>query len=214
MECSCLTSDLVESRSLPHRSRVQERLERALAEVNRACSEELVVPLSVTLGDEWQGLFRSSSAALDADFRVRWHLHPLAIASGVGVGTLDTPVRDRTSRMDGPCFHRSREALEKARARKGSATVHRSSARGVLDETVDALCLLLHALSERWTDRQFEVLRAYTAHGTEAEAAQALQITQPTLHQSLDRSRGKTYLEAREALLRIARALSAAEGRP
>lgn len=212
---ACLTSDLVESRKLPDRSEVQTRLEAALLEVNRACSDELLVPLAITLGDEWQGLFRTTRAALDADFRIRWRLYPLAIASGVGVGGLDTPVRDRTALMDGPCFHRSREALEEAQVRKGSATVHRSSpGLGVLDETVDTVCLLLHSLAERWTGRQFEVLRAYAAHDTEAAAARALKISQPTLHQSLDRSRGKTYLEARDSLLRIVETLRPGDETP
>jgi hypothetical protein len=194
----------VASRGYPDRAEVQARTEEALAEANRTFAHSIAVPFTITLGDEWQGLLTSVAAALEADFHLRHRLHPLPIASGIGSGSLSTPVRERTPRMDGPCFHRSREALDRAKERKGSATVLQSGAP-LSDEPINALCLLLHAVSERWTPRQFASLTAYLDYGTEVAAARSLGVTQPTLHQSLDRSRAKTYLEARDALFRFAR---------
>jgi len=201
----CLTIDLIASRRSRDRAGIQARLEEALREVNRSLSESVVVPFSVTLGDEWQGLLDSPGAALEADFLFRRLLNPLPVASGVGTGGVTTPRRERTALMDGPCFHRAREALESAKERRGPATVFLSG-DPLLDDPVNALCLLLHGLSARWTEKQFRSLEAYLAHGTEAAAARALGVAQPTLHQSLDRSQAKLYLEAREALLRFASA--------
>lgn len=197
---SCLTVDLIASREHLDRSATQARLEDAIDQVNHSLSAAIVVPFSVTLGDEWQGLLDSPAAALEADFLFRDLLHPLPVASGVGTGGVSTPLRERTPLMDGPCFHRAREAIGQAKDRRGQATVLASS-DPLLDEAVNALCLLLHSLADRWTPKQLQSLRAYVAHGTEAAAATALGVTQPTLHQSLDRSQAKLYLEARDALL-------------
>jgi len=200
---ACLTADLVASRRAGDRNLVQTRVETALDQANRDFADDLAVPLSVTLGDEWQGLFRCPGRALAADFHIRHSLYPLAVATGVGVGDLSTPLRERTPLMDGPCFHRAREAVERAKQERGPATVL-ATEDPLLDGAVNALCLLLHGLAGRWTEKQFLSLQAYLAHGTEAAAARALGVTQPTLHQSLDRSQAKLYLEAREALLRFA----------
>jgi hypothetical protein len=199
---TCLTADLVGSRKDRARAGTQLRLEEAIREVNRSLADSLAVPFSVTLGDEWQGLAASPAAALEADFRFRHLLYPVPVASGVGTGGLSTPLRERTSLMDGPCFHRAREALGRAKERRGPAAVL-ASGDPLLDEAANALCLLLHALAGRWTEKQFRSLEAYLSHGTEAAAARALGVTQPTLHQSLDRGQAKLYLEARRSLLRF-----------
>ena len=199
---ACLTADIIASRDHPHRTELQEWMEMALCNANDQFGSELLVPLTITLGDEWQGLTRSVAGAARIDFSLRQVLHPLAIASGIGTGTVATPLRERTSQMDGPCFHRSRSAIDAAKQGRGDATVFRTD-HGPRDTAANALCQLLHTVSEQWTERQFENLTAFIEHGTEATAAKALGVSQPTLHQSLARSRGKTYLAAREALFQF-----------
>jgi hypothetical protein len=198
----CLTSDLVDSRSLEHRADVQLQLEAMLADVNREFADALLVPFTITLGDEWQGLLRNSASALRADFAIRETLRPLSIASGFGVGPFETALRERTALMDGTCFHRSRTALENARRRKGSAAILQSDDT-LLDEPVNAVLLLLHAISEGWTEKQAASFQAFDTHGTESAAAKVLGVSQPTVHQSLEGSMAKMYVEARDGLLRF-----------
>ena len=107
-----LTCDLVDSKEQPDRAELQRQLEAALRDANTAFAGELAVPLSITLGDEWQGLLRSVEAALRLDFALRRALHPVRLRSGLGAGALTSELRERTALMDGPCFHRSRAALQ------------------------------------------------------------------------------------------------------
>jgi hypothetical protein len=199
---ACLTADIIASRDHPRRAELQERVEAALRDANQRFGGELLVPLTITLGDEWQGLTRSVAGAARLDFSLRQALHPLAIASGIGAGAVATPLRRRSSQMDGPCFHRSRSAIDAAKQERGAATVFRTD-NAPRDTAANALCLLLHAVSGQWTERQFASLVAFLEHGTEAAAAKALGVAQPTLHQSLARARAKTYLAAREALFQF-----------
>ena len=67
---ACLTGDLVDSKREGDRRSVQLRLEAGLARVNAEHGDRLVVPLAITLGDEWQGLARTLEEAFALDFAV------------------------------------------------------------------------------------------------------------------------------------------------
>lgn len=201
---ACLTSDVVASRLAEDRESLQRRLESALAEVNRAFAASLTVPLAVTVGDEWQGLFRSSSAALEAEFVARAVLYPVAVRSGIGVGGISTSLRPTTAAMDGECFHRSRQAVEAAQRRRLPSAVV-VSGDPLVDAGANAACGLLAALSAGWTEKQLRSVLAYRRHTTEQAAARALGVSQPTLHQSLEGARGKEFVEGMAQLLEFLR---------
>jgi len=192
---TCLTSDLVGSKQQSERERMQQRLESTLQQANEAFAARLAVPLTITLGDEWQGLVRTTADAFRIDFFVRRGLHPAQVRSGIGRGLISTTIRDRTSLMDGPCFHRSREAITLAKKRSGSATVL-SSGRPELDDFINRSGELLHAVFDDWTDKQFASVMAYLDHETETKAARSLGVTQPTLHKSIHGAHGKEFLNA------------------
>ena len=200
----CVTTDIVASREIEDRAAIQKKIEALLADVNASHADAVVVPFAITLGDEWQGLVSSMEAALAVDFELRRALHPLRLASGIGVGEIATPLRARTAEMDGACFHRSRAALERAQERKGSSAVV-DSGDAEFDEPANALLLLLHSISERWTDKQHETFVAYRRHETEVATAAALEVSQPTVHQSLAGAMAKPYAEALDALIAFAR---------
>jgi SatD family (SatD) len=195
---ACLTSDLVDSQRERDRGGVQRRLEELLARVNSEQGERLVVPLAITLGDEWQGLARSVEAAFAVEFAVRRALHPLRVRSGLGVGPVTTELRERTALMDGPCFHRSRAALGVAKKRRGPGTVL-ASGDAAVDDLVNAMERLMHAVMDDWTQRQFDCVMAFLDHGSESAAAATLGIAQPTLHKSVASARGKELLALVEA---------------
>ena len=195
---ACLTCDIVGSREQPDRAKLQRRLEQELERVNAERAADLVVPFSITLGDEWQGLARSAPAAFELDFRLRRGLWPLRLHSGIGVGRVTSDMRERTALMDGPCFHRSRAALEASKKRRGPATVL-DSGRPELDDFVSANETLLHAVMDDWTERQFECVMAFLDHGSEPAAARALQIAQPTLHKSVASALGKEIMALMDA---------------
>jgi len=199
----CLTADLIASRQIIDRAKAQKTVETTLAVTNEEHAATILVPFSVTLGDEWQGLVANVATALRIDFEIRRALYPLRLASGIGVGTVATPLKGRTVEMDGECFHRSRAALEQAKRRKGSSAFILSSAQD-FDDPANTILSLLHALSDRWTKKQHATFVAFRRHGTEATAAEALRVSQPTVHKSLVGAMAKHYSEAQDALIAFA----------
>lgn len=109
---AAVIGDVVGSRQASSRSRLQQRLDKALAAVNTAMAP--VQPLTPTLGDEFQGMFEKIEDAIEASFRLRVELvGKVDVRIGIGWGTLRTQDASRTPfGQDGPCWWRAREALQ------------------------------------------------------------------------------------------------------
>lgn len=201
MKYCCLTIDIVKSRNLSDREVVQNRVLQAIETTNRKFRKSLVVPFSITLGDEWQGLIKTPIVALKMDFYFRKLLYPIRLSSGIGIGSIATSLKPRTQEMDGPCFLQSREALRKA-VEMGGGTVF-SLEDPLLNRSVNTILQLMQALSSMWTDRQYEKVMLYEELGTEKAAADRLGVSQSDIHQALRITRGKVYLRAYQELLEI-----------
>ncbi len=119
-----LIGDLVDSRESPDR----QSLHTALDDVLRAVNQRLdpIVAAVITVGDEFQGVYRSVGDALTASFWVRLSLRPVGdVRFGVGRGdvrTLDTT----RGILDGSAFWRARDAIEAAERRAGRARTRTS----------------------------------------------------------------------------------------
>ncbi|BAS29319.1 SatD family protein [Limnochorda pilosa] len=179
-EWLALIADVVGSRRLPDRERAQREIEGVLEQVNREAVGSLRSPLGLIRGDEIQGVLRPDGDPLAWVRRLRYRLvqlqPPVRLRVGLGLGEVATAFEGRhTWELDGPAFHRSREALEAARAARGPATLLRSGRRD-LDEGVNALLGLLDALVGRWTAEQWEAIAAYEDAGTYQRAAGRLGI--------------------------------------
>lgn len=119
-----LIGDVVDSRTVPDRQALHDRLERVLDETNAIVLAQ--DPATITLGDEFQGVYTTLGDALAASFRIRARLHPMAdVRFGLGrgaVSTLDT----RRGIHDGPAYWAARDAIETAKERAGQAQTRTS----------------------------------------------------------------------------------------
>lgn len=200
-----LIGDLVGSRSLPDRAEVQRRLVAAVEAANAERAEALAAPLALTAGDEVQALLADPSAAVDLVTRVSDALRPVGLAWGLGRGPLTTDPSGDVSAMDGPCFHRAREAVEEA-AREGAWLAARGFS-DVDDRALSGLFRLLGVVREGWTDTQFDYVRA-SRDRTQREVAEMFERDETTVSRTLSRAHVRDLLEGEEA----ARALLAAYG--
>ncbi|HEX2153451.1 MAG TPA: SatD family protein [Acidimicrobiia bacterium] len=116
-----LIGDVVASRQVADRPALQERLLEVLERV----SEQAGSPLSITLGDEFQGRYARLSDALAA----AWHLHlgTIGLARlriGVGWGEiLVEPESPSAFGSDGPAWWRAREAIERVDSSQPARTI-------------------------------------------------------------------------------------------
>jgi hypothetical protein len=107
MLMAALLGDLVGSRRSVDRSDLHRRLQRALADVNARCTP--VVPLRLTVGDEYQGGFATVGEAVRATLRLRLALGS-DVRHGIGWGAADL-LQDSPRVEDGPAWWVARDAI-------------------------------------------------------------------------------------------------------
>lgn len=111
MKYLALIGDIVDSKALPRRAEFQEKLAETLKRVS-ARNPALVSPYTLTLGDEFQAVYKSADRLFADIFEILTAIHPAQARFAIGVGELSTPInRKQALGMDGPAFHRAREAI-------------------------------------------------------------------------------------------------------
>lgn len=178
-----LIGDIRGSRDLEDRAQVQERFERTLEDANETFDEAIAADLVITTGDEFQGLFTTPSAALEALVAVADELAPVRFVFGLGHGTLETKLKPQAVGMDGPCFHRARQALEAASQDQVFARV--SGFGSSTDPWANTVLDLVGALRQRWTDRQQAFIRAYRELPTQRAVAERFEVSPSVVSESL-----------------------------
>lgn len=106
-----LIGDIVDSKSQPGRDTLQRKLAAAL----RTASErkpKLASPYTITLGDEFQAVYKSADNLFLDVFSILADIYPVEARFGIGVGELTTAINPKQALgMDGPAFHRAREVI-------------------------------------------------------------------------------------------------------
>ena len=209
--------DVVASREHAERASMQRRVVGALSKVNRVVPS--VQPLEVTIGDEFQGAYRTLSAAIRASLLVRLTMLP-SIDTRYGIGSGEVTVFDATRSpisQDGPAWWAAREAIKRVhwqQQRSGheraARTWYVSSTLGTDESTrhllrqqerfVNAHLLCRDSLVPRDDPRGSALLLGWLTGDTQAELAADLGITQPAVSQRLARMGAFALRDAQEVL--------------
>lgn len=192
-----LIGDIRGSRELEDRAEVQERFRELVEHLNESIltgsaagavatndGDPLASRLTVTTGDEFQGLLDDGTATVRAAVEASDRFEPAALRFGLGRGTLETDLNEEQAiGMDGPCFHRARAALKAARA--DEAWIRVAGWPDTLDRHASRMFDLVQAVREDWTDRQAEFARALQAEGTQQRVAERFSVSKSTVSESL-----------------------------
>lgn len=119
MNVIAIIGDVVRSRRVSNRRGLQARLSRALGEVSHA-NRCLASPYTLTLGDEFQAVYRRAERVVADILDLVEAIHPVQARFALGIGSLSTPVnREQALGMDGPAFHHARAAMDALKREKG-----------------------------------------------------------------------------------------------
>ncbi|HEX6882802.1 MAG TPA: SatD family protein [Planctomycetota bacterium] len=216
-----LTGDLVASRAMDpsDRDRLQGQVLATLGELNGELGPEcLAAPLTLTAGDEIQGLFRRSTRLVEAIQEITDRLFGCGafpyLVFGLGRGPLTTgsvpapPAQaPNPAWLDGPAFHHARAALETAQ-RKGVWACFEGF--GALeDELLDALFALMGAVRSRWAAEQGRT--SYEARRTalQKDLADRRQVSPSVVSESLRAANHRVILAGEEAARKLLASLEA-----
>ncbi len=192
MKVVIVIADIVLSREIPDRSRFQRHLKKTVATVS-ARHPELLSPYTVTLGDEFQAVYKRADRVFRDFCLLQRMLCPHRIRFAIGVGALTTPLNPRMSiGMDGPAFHLARQGMEEL---KQSGSLLRVTMAG--DERsawVNPTLDLLSRMTAGWKQNRVEVLQRML-DGEDVQAmAHAMKITPAAVYKNIQAGALNTIL--------------------
>lgn len=192
--------DLSGSRNLERgrRREVQERLTEVLDALNSSLRGDLLSLFTVTLGDEFQGLLSRPGAITEIQWCLRRDLPSVRLWTGVGFGGLDTPLQQQAVGMDGPAFHRAREAVEQAR----EEGIHGGVFAGFEadDPILTGLARLLDHHRAAFTSAQLEAVDLVRSGRRQSEVAEELGVTPQAISKRLKAAGWEAYRMGEGAL--------------
>lgn len=180
-----LIGDIRGSRELDERKKVQKEFKGVVNSLDdHIPNSSIASKFTVTTGDEFQALLTDAKDAVDAAVRASDQFHPARLRFGIGKGDLDTEVNpNQAIGMDGPCFHRAREAINSARKDGGWLRVG-GWPKG-LDRRINSMFDLVQSVREDWTDRQAQFAVALNEEGTQKRVADRYNVSKSTVSESL-----------------------------
>jgi SatD family protein len=205
-----LIGDVVRSRAAADRPALHARLAALLEEANTELTP--VVPLRITVGDEYQGCFGTVGDALHAALWLRLHLAPEAeLRHGVGWGSVAV-LADSPRIEDGPGWWAARGAIELVKLEAGKPATRRlrtayqraEDTDGPDPAAVNAALMCRDQMIGSVSERSLRLLRGTLAGRTQAELAQDEDISASAVSQRV-RHDGLGVIAATDELLRRVR---------
>lgn len=201
--------DLVDSRSISGKAR-RSAFQKNLRTLFEAIGHDagLVSPYTITLGDEFQAVYRHAGGLFRHLFRIRASIMPVRVRFSVALGPLDTAINpEQAIGMDGPAFHLARDAMEELKADPG---ILRLSAPGDRLPAIAApLIELLAAETESWNSNRLSIMHGLLAGRTVDDLAGDLAISMSALYKNVRTARLETWNQLlREAECHLSRLLS------
>lgn len=166
------------------RPRLQKKLVNVLGVLNRERGDVLASPYTITLGDEFQALYRSPSGLFADLWRISAILHPIQVRYSVALGSLTTPVNKKQAiGMDGPVFHIARDGVEQAKKLKAMFRVGGAIAN--LELINDSLMLISH-LARDWNSNRLAIEADLSAGKPVKEIAKRLGISESGVYKNVN----------------------------
>ena len=213
---AALIGDVVGSRAATDRAGLHDRLAALLEEANATLGP--VVPLRITVGDEFQGCFATVGTAVHATLWLRLQLAPRAeLRHGIGWGPVAV-LADRPRVEDGPGWWAARAAIEAVKREEsrpatrrlrtayrradepGADSAHAAHA-GPDPDALNAALMCRDQMVGSVSERSLRLLRGTLAGRTQAQLADDEGISASAVSQRM-RNDGLAVIVAADELLR------------
>lgn len=195
-----LKTDMIHSRTLHERDKVQEWFFTAARRINTDFGSCLESGFIITHGDEAQALIKTAAAASAYPFieSLVEMMAPVELRFGLGWGTLSTKTQKMAIGMDGESWQNAKEAIDAARKSR-----RRVCFRGFpfeMQKELESLANLLLFIHGHWTHEQLQAIQPIRTGETQAAVAKRLRVTEAAISKRLSAAGWREYQDGREVL--------------
>lgn len=202
-----LIGDMIHSKQLKNRAAVQKSFISLMTKLNNRYAECIISSFKITQGDEFQGLLKDGSDIVEIVDYILSEMQMVQLRFGVGIGEVDTKIDAKnTALIDGPCYHRAREAIrkvEESEKKYSSALTNMMviTNHAKYDSLINSLLLMCYTVRQSWSKRQNEIYHLYQNNKlSQTEIAERLGINQSSVNRSLKHAHYYAYRVAVESI--------------
>jgi hypothetical protein len=179
-----LIGDIVSSREIVNRGLIQENLVRILEHLNS--DENLISPYTLTLGDEFQAVFKNPDSIFTGALEILVSLFPIKIRYSFGLGEIATQINYKQAiGMDGPAFYNARLGIENIK-KDPSYLFHIT---GLNHSNLTLINKTLHLISHNlqgWNRNRLEALLLRLRENSIQEISEKLHISDKAIYKTIN----------------------------
>ncbi len=206
MKYLAVIGDIINSRKLANRAKMQKEFESAVDMVREEYRNSCVSPATVTIGDEFQALLKNSSELFDLLYQMDHSLQRVPLRYGLGIGTIDTEINYMAAiGMDGPAFHNARAAVEFARKTKMRYAIRCSDS--LAEARLNIMFNWLDVTMKKWTVDKHVILFYFKKGFKQTEIAEMVRMSQPAISQHINTPSFKLVIQTQKQIQREVNAL-------
>jgi len=167
MKYFILMADIIKS-SEKKAPKMMAHFSEMVEQVNHQYAGNLLSPLTITLGDEFQGVVKGIADAISVIFKLDYLLlsatEPYKLRYVVNYGNIDTPLNpERAHRMLGPGLTEAREYLDRMKKEKVSVSV--LGLQQSKQHKLNLAFMLYRSLYDDWHVKDRKVAAAFIENG-------------------------------------------------
>jgi hypothetical protein len=182
-----IIGDIVKSKEIVARGLVQQRLKTILKKTG-AKNSSIISPYTITLGDEFQALYKNPSGLLRNLFVILSDLAPIKLRFGIGIANLSTRINHKTALgMDGPAFHKARSAIEEAKHKDAIFFLDVDKNHPTCKLVNQIFKLLSHDL-QRWPESRYKIFSGLLKGKSAKDLASEIGITYQAVYKHISAS--------------------------
>ena len=183
MKYLVLIGDIVESKKIQKREIFQSEFQDLISSLNIDYKDKFVSPLTITLGDEFQGLMNDSKNLFLIIHKIQSSFKNVTFRFALSVGDISTKVNHESAiGMDGAGFHFARDAMEKNKIEKRNFSYDGGQPEAII---IDNMLKWIDQTTTKWKKEKWKTLLLKEQGKSQKEIEQQIRISQSAISQNL-----------------------------
>ena len=180
-----LIADIVSSRKIKERDKMQKNLKTLLRKLNKE-SGEIISPLTITLGDEFQCVYSSGNEIFRHVWQILDTAYPEKIRFSFGIGEISTAInKEQAIGMDGPAFYAAREGLSELKQKNYLFNISKNTTDTEILSFIKSTVFLISFHTYGWKRNRIKIMSLLEEEMTVKKIAKKLNITEQAVYKNI-----------------------------
>lgn len=198
MKYLVLIGDIVESKKIKQRQKFQIEFQKLISDLNSVYKKKIVSPLTITLGDEFQGLLNDSTELFLIIHKIQSSFRDVIFRFAMSVGSISTKINNETAiGMDGGGFHDARAAMDRNKKENRHFSFCGNQPEAIL---IDNMLHWIDLVSAKWKKEKWKTILLKQLGNSQKQIEQQINISQSAISQNLKNPNTQLVMETEKII--------------